>query len=182
MNPILSKPINEKKKERFFSSHIHLDKANLGKAGEYLVAGKLLLSGFNVYLSGIDDGIDLIARKRNRFIYIQVKTCQDIDDDDKYTAKVNAITLNRFPPQQTFLVFVLHSLGFLDLIGDHTSYIQDYVVVPVSNLNQAIGKMNKAYTVRISVDRNKECSVKAKIGKKELDLADCVLNSFWQLL
>ncbi|MCL4386948.1 hypothetical protein M1307_00950, partial [Patescibacteria group bacterium] len=123
----------EKVKEKLLVS-----KANLGKAGEYLVAGKLLLSGFNVYTGALDNGIDLVARKSKRFYYIQVKTCQDIDyESGKYIAKVNLSTLLKFPEKRTFLILVLHYLGFntsLDYMGEHARYDQEFIVLPVEKL------------------------------------------------
>ena len=42
---------------------LNLDKQYLGKAGEYLTAGKLLLNGFNIFAGAIDEGIDIVASK-----------------------------------------------------------------------------------------------------------------------
>lgn len=46
----------------------------LGTAGEYAVMSELLFKGYNVNRMVIDDGIDVIASKNNKYYYIQVKT------------------------------------------------------------------------------------------------------------
>ncbi|HWY80066.1 MAG TPA: hypothetical protein VNW29_06950 [Candidatus Sulfotelmatobacter sp.] len=168
-----------------------VERANLGKAGEFLVAGKLLLNGFNVYNGAIDDGIDLVARKRRKFYYIQVKTCQDIDyDSGKFMAKINLSTLSKYPHKNTFVVLVLHFLGpttSLDFMGDHTKYDQDYIVLPVNKLISFFQKETGDITFRIyysilmDLPQNTHWIAKLKYNKRELILDDFMLDSFWQI-
>lgn len=132
---------------------LQVNKAKLGKAGEYFVAGKLLLNGFNVFNGAIDDGIDLVAKKRKKFYYIQVKTCQDLGyDTGKYMATINLATFSKFPEKQTFLVLVMHFLGptsSSDFMGDHNVYEQMFVVLPAIKIKEIFGKTSGKTTFYI---------------------------------
>ena len=123
---------------------INVPRANLGKAGEYLTAGKLLLNGFNVFSGAIDDGIDIVASKDNKFYKIQVKTCQDVEgyDSGKFMAKVNLATLSRHDVDTTYVVLVAHYLNgqrSVDLAGNHSFYDQDFIVLPASKIFEIAG-------------------------------------------
>lgn len=45
-----------------------------GTAGEYLIMSELLFQGYNVNKMTVDEGVDIVASKGNRFFFIQVKT------------------------------------------------------------------------------------------------------------
>jgi hypothetical protein len=45
-----------------------------GKAGEFAVLSELLFRGFNASIMTVDEGIDVVASKANRYFHIQVKT------------------------------------------------------------------------------------------------------------
>jgi len=185
--------MKDKDYEKLFKAKNQLvvRKNNLGKAGEYLTAGKLLLNGFNVYTSAIDDGIDLVAKKSKRFYYIQVKTCQDIEyDSGKFVASINLSTLNRHPLKQTFVVLVLHYLGPTaspDNMGDHNTYDQLFIVLPLDFLSSIFEANTGKATCRIFcsliMDNPQEGNwiVKLKFKGKEIILDDFLIDSFWQL-
>ena len=177
----------EKIKEKW-----RVNKSNLGKAGEYFVAAKLYLNGFNVYMGGIDDGIDLVARKKEKFYYIQVKTCQDIEgyDSGKFMAKVNLSSLSKFPTNETYLVLVLHFLGInssIDNVGDHNRYEQEFIVIPTIKLYDFIGKtagdciLYIYYSMVMENMDDNTWIVKLKHGKNELIADNFLLDSFWQI-
>ena len=46
----------------------------IGKGGEYLVTGRLILHGYNASMMGVDKGIDIVAIKDGKMYGIQVKT------------------------------------------------------------------------------------------------------------
>ena len=124
---------------------INVPRAYLGKAGEYLTAGKLLLNGFNVFNGAIDDGIDIVASKDNKFYKIQVKTCQDVEgyDSGKFMAKVNLTTLSRHDINTTYVVLVVHYLNgqiSVDLAGNHSFYDQDFIVLPADKIFEIVGR------------------------------------------
>ena len=165
---------------------------NLGEAGEYLVAGRLLLNGFNIYKGAIDDGIDLVARKRKKFYFIQVKTCQNIGyDSGLFMAKVNLGSLNKFPLNQTFVVLVLHFLGqstSIDNYGDHNTYSQEYVVLPAKKLYEFFKKTDGNVVFRIFnsvlmpyTAEKIDWLIKLRYSGIDYILDDYLIDSFWQI-
>ena len=46
----------------------------IGKCGEYAVASELLFRDYNVGIMSVDEGIDIMASKNDKFFFIQVKT------------------------------------------------------------------------------------------------------------
>lgn len=172
--------------------NINLPKSYLGQAGEYLTAGKLLLNGFNVFQSAIDDGIDIVASKDNKFYKIQVKTCQDIEgyDSGKYMANVNLSTLSLHDPKSTYVVFVIHYLNAqisLDNAGDHNTYDQNYIVLPAEKIFELIGKTEGHAVINIRStlvsDMNGEGYIYKAVHKgKEIILDDYLIESFKQIV
>ncbi len=164
-----------------------VNRRNLGRAGEYLVAARLLLNGFNVYFGALDDGIDLVARKRKKFYFLQVKTAQDLGyDSNKYMATVNVATFSKHPPRNTFLVVVLHYLpghASPDFMGDHNMYDQMYIVLPHDKILDFFGNdKNKAtFYLYNGIYGNEGWMVKMRYGKKDLILDEYIFDSFWQI-
>lgn len=173
-------------------ANINLPKSFLGQAGEYLTAGKLLLNGFNVFHGAIDDGIDIVASKDNKFFKIQVKTCQDIEgyDSGKYMVNVNLSTLSLHDPKSTYIVFVVHYLNAqisLDNAGDHNTYDQSYIVLPVKKIFDLVNKTEGHAVINIRStlvsDTNGEGYMyKAMHKGKEIVLDDYLIESFNQIV
>ncbi|MDA8969132.1 hypothetical protein N9F48_03585, partial [Akkermansiaceae bacterium] len=62
-------------KENFITEAVEATSTQFtGKGGEYAVMSELLFRGFNSSVMTVDDGIDLIAEKKNSYFHIQVKT------------------------------------------------------------------------------------------------------------
>jgi len=172
-------------------NRLYVKRHNLGEAGEYLVAGKLLLNGFNIYKGAIDDGIDLVARKRKKFYFIQVKTCQNIGyDSGEFMARINLSSLSKFPENQTFLVLVLHYLGSsssVDNMGDHNTYEQEYVVLPYVTLKDFFQKNNGTVVFRIynslimPYKKDIKWLIKLRYNRTDFILDEFLFNSFWQI-
>ncbi len=131
-----------------------VDRRFLGEAGEYLTAGKLLMNGFNIFKGAVDDGIDLVAFRGEKFYKFQVKTCQDVGEFDSgiFMASINLSTFSRHDPEITFCVFVIHYLSqsrSVDNEGQHTKYSEDFLVVPAKTLVDTVGATNGRSTVKI---------------------------------
>ena len=77
----------------------------IGKGGEYLVAGRLILHGFNASLLGVDEGIDIVAIKDGSTYGIQVKTANK--SASGYVADISIGAYERTNRGNTFYVFVL---------------------------------------------------------------------------
>ena len=79
----------------------------IGKAGEHLVASKLLFLGYNASILDVDEGIDIVATKNDKLYNIQVKTSNVNAKSGRYTADLNVSSYQRFHAGNTFYVFVL---------------------------------------------------------------------------
>lgn len=175
---------NISEEEKVFS----LDKPYLGKAGEYLTAGKLLLNGFNVFAGAIDEGIDLVASKNGKFYKLQVKTCQDLEgyDSGKFVISVNLSTLSRHDPQTTYVVLVVHYLNgqiSLDNAGDHNTYDQAFLVVPVNKIFEVAQSSEGRVTMQVKSTvvvgtSNDDWFYRLVYKKRELVLDDYLMESF----
>jgi hypothetical protein len=171
------------------SEKVH--KNNLGKAGEYLAAGKLLLNGFNVFIGAVDDGIDIVASKGGIFYKIQVKTCQDLDgyDSGKFMAAVNLTTLSRHPVETTYIIIVVHYLNgqiSLDYAGNHSAYNQDYIVIPAEKIFEITGKTSgkAVFNIRSSLvtdDFGREFMYRLYYHGRSMDLDGYLFDSFLQI-
>jgi len=102
--------------------------AFLGKAGEHAVMSELLFWGFNASLMAVDEGIDVVASKDNRYFHIQVKTSSP-SDTGRYTFTIRNESFEANDSAQTFYIFVMRRKG-----GGN-----DYAVIPSSHLRNLKG-------------------------------------------
>jgi len=79
-----------------------------GKAGEYAVLAELLFHEFNASLMSVDQGIDIVASKNDKFFYIQVKTANY--RNGHFFASINTKQFERYNNKDTFYIFVLRFL------------------------------------------------------------------------
>jgi hypothetical protein len=161
----------------------------LGKAGEYLVAGKLLLNGFKVYTETVDDGMDLIATKNDNFYYFQVKTCQDTNyDSGTFQARVNLGSFSKFPQDQSYIVFVLHLLGAqtsLDMMGNHNFYEEIYIPIPAKDFMSFFATDDGHISLRLFyspvMEGEHDFIVSMRVSKKSINLDNYLISSFNQV-
>lgn len=102
--------------------------AFLGKAGEHAVMSELLFWGFNASLMAVDEGIDVVASKDNRYFHIQVKTSSP-SETGRYTFTIRNESFEANDSAQTFYIFVMRRKG-----GGN-----DYAVIPSSHLRNLKG-------------------------------------------
>lgn len=96
----------------------------VGTGGEYLVAGRLLLNGYNASMFSVDEGVDVVAIKDDKMYGIQVKTANK--SASGYVADINVNSYGRNSSGSTFYVFVL--------LGDD----EKYVVLPYQKMQELI--------------------------------------------
>lgn len=60
-----------------------------GAAGEHAVLSELLFWGFNASIMTVDDGVDVVASKENKFVHIQVKTANKSESTGGYIFTVS---------------------------------------------------------------------------------------------
>ncbi len=94
----------------------------MGKAGEHAVMSELLFWGLNASLMAVDEGIDIVASKDNRYFHIQVKAASP-SDAGRYTFTIKSEAFESNDNAHTFYIFVMRRRG-----GN------DYAVIPSSHL------------------------------------------------
>lgn len=78
----------------------------VGKGGECSVMSELLFNGFNSNMMVVDEGIDIVASKFEKFFYIQVKTTY-IQKDKLVVPSIKFRRFNQFEKQNTYYIIVL---------------------------------------------------------------------------
>lgn len=119
--PIFTKPLNEQgrprkgmyrlKQKRVVAISARIIPPDIsnnftGKAGEHAVMSELLFWGYNASLMTVDEGIDIVASKDNKYFHIQVKASAEKSSGGfGFQVKRKAFELNR--SAQTYYVFVM---------------------------------------------------------------------------
>ena len=93
-----------------------------GKEGHHAVSSESLFWGLNASLMAVDEGIDIVASKDNRYFHIQVKAASP-SDAGRYTFTIKSEAFESNDNAHTFYIFVMRRRG-----GN------DYAVLPSSHL------------------------------------------------
>ncbi len=78
----------------------------IGKGGECSVMSELLFNGYNANIMAVDEGIDIVASKNDKFYYIQVKTTY-VQKDKLNVPSIKFKRFNQYEKQNTFYIIVL---------------------------------------------------------------------------
>jgi Holliday junction resolvase-like predicted endonuclease len=103
-----------------------LSTQNIGSGGEHAVISELLFNGFNAANMAVDDGIDVVASKKNTFYHIQVKTANE-RADAKYHFSIKRAAFARKTEANTHYVFVMRRM-----ISKRR--VNDFLILPQSVL------------------------------------------------
>lgn len=77
-----------------------------GKAGEHAVMSELLFWGYNASLMTVDEGIDIVASKDNKYFHVQVKASTE-KSSGVFGFQVKRKAFERNHSAQTYYVFVM---------------------------------------------------------------------------
>ncbi|MDR3157410.1 MAG: hypothetical protein LBU11_00025 [Zoogloeaceae bacterium] len=77
-----------------------------GKAGEHAVMAELLYRGFNASLMAVDEGVDIVATKNNKYFHIQVKTALS-GTNGKYTFNIKNTAFEANNGGETYYILVM---------------------------------------------------------------------------
>ena len=118
----------------------------LGKAGEYAVMSELLFWEFNVSSMIVDDGIDLVASKDNKFFHIQVKT-SSCPKDNVWRFTISKASFMRYNSGNVFYVFVLRKTN-----GN------EFIIIPSPQINYMIhsSSISDAQTLSLNISCNEK--------------------------
>lgn len=78
-----------------------------GKAGEFGVLSELLFRGYNASIMTVDEGIDVVATKGNKYFHIQVKTANSNKFKDKFHYVISKNSFKANNDASTYYVFIL---------------------------------------------------------------------------
>lgn len=120
-----------------------------GAAGEYAVLSELLFRGFNASKMTVDDGIDVVASKDERYFHVQVKTANP-SSSNTYQASIRAKAFQH--SSNVFYVIVLRTYSTV-------RYINDFAIFPSSEIRrlktQGILKDSDTISLRISIENGR---------------------------
>ena len=120
-----------------------------GKAGEFAVMSELLFFGFNASYMAVDDGIDIVATKDNKYFHIQVKTA-NLSDTNKYVFTVNQRAYDAKDSSSTFYILVMRTFTGM-------SYVNNYLILPNSDIRRFIdsGIISKSEKFSLRIEKDK---------------------------
>ncbi len=165
--PIFTKPLNKKgrplkgiyrlKQERIPSIATNITAPEvstnfMGKAGEQAVMSELLFWGYNASLMTVDEGIDIVASKDNKYFHVQVKASMERNSGGySFQIKRKAFDLNH--SAQTYYVFVMRknlSCHFAVLPSSHLENLR---------MTNVIGGQNDLSITIVADDKGKRFSL-----------------------
>lgn len=140
-----------------------------GKAGEHAVLSELLFYGYNASIMTVDDGIDIVASKKNNYFHIQVKTSSVNKEKDKFAFSVKRQKFKQKSSGNTFYIFVMRR-------SDKKRYFNDFVVLSRPEIKTFISRGIVKDAENLSFRIKMEQPGKYILNIKE-DIADTV-NKF----
>lgn len=142
------------KQKRKKSSPAKLPKVSVnytGKAGEYGLLSELLFRGYNASIMTVDEGIDVVASKGNKYFHIQVKTA-NVNQSGKYQFTIPANSYKSNDASTTFYVLITRR----DI---NSFWRSDYIILSSSDIARFIAteiiKEGKQYTLLVRYEGNK---------------------------
>lgn len=114
----------------------------VGAAGEHAVLSELLFRDYNAAVMTVDEGIDLVATKNNRYFHIQVKTAFESATGFGFSIKRHIFENN----DQSMTFYVLLCRRFMSSHFHH-----DYVILPSSVIATFISTGQIKDTTGISI-------------------------------
>ena len=139
-----------------------------GCAGEHAVLSELLFRGYNSAVMTVDEDIDVVASKHNRYFHIQEKTSSESNNSFSISIKKHIFENN----DQGITFYVLLCRRFMNSYFQH-----DYVVLPSSVvaifINTGAIKEAASISMRVSIESgkfmlNKKVDISNYINKFEL--------------
>jgi hypothetical protein len=122
-----------------------------GKAGEYGLLSELLFRGYNASIMTVDEGIDVVASKGNKYFHIQVKTA-NVNQSGKYQFTIPANSYKSNDASTTFYVLITRR----DI---NNFWRSDYIILSSSDIARfkatEVIKDGKQYTLLVRYEGNK---------------------------
>lgn len=117
-----------------------------GKAGEQAVLSELLFYGYNASIMTVDDGIDIVASKNNKYFHIQVKTSNSQEGSNKFQFTIKKDKFDQMSSGSIFYVLVMRR-------SNNKRHFNDFVVFSSpeikSFLDREVIRDAKSLSIRI---------------------------------
>lgn len=121
-----------------------------GTGGEYAVLSELLFRGYNAGIMTVDEGIDIVASKDNKYHHIQVKTAYESNGSFTFSIKNKAFNQNN--GAGVFYIFVCR-------LPKDNGYENTFIVLPSVTIQLYIhNKLLKPNSNSIHIGIKKEGS------------------------
>jgi len=137
-------------KEIVIPEQPRINSSYTGKAGEFAVMSELLFFGFNSSYMAVDDGIDIVASKDNKYFHIQVKTA-NLSDANKYSFSLNQRSYDAKDSSSTFYILVLRAFT-------GSAYTNNFLIFPNNEIRRLVEAgivlRGEKLSLRIEKDRN----------------------------
>lgn len=139
-----------------------------GKAGEYAVLSELLFRGYNCSVMTVDDGLDVVAFKDNKYFFIQVKTSNPTSKQ-VFSASISRDAYEKSRAANTFYIIVLRR---------HLPrrFVNDFVVFSATDIERfsALQEMTRTGNgISMRIEANTQDRFKLSGGT---DITHCVNN------
>jgi len=111
-----------------------------GSAGEYAVMSELLFRGFNASKMTVDDGIDVVASKVDKYFHVQVKTANEKSGSYSATIKTSAFQ----HASNVFYIVVLRTNAGM-------RYVNDFVILQSGDIKKLIleGRLKEGNSISL---------------------------------
>lgn len=115
-----------------------------GAAGEFAVLSELLFRGFNASKMTVDDGIDVVASKDEKYFHVQVKTANE--RSGSYVASIKTSAFKH--ASNVFYIVVLRTHGGV-------RYVNDYVILQSGDIKRMIleGKLKEGSSISLKLSQ-----------------------------
>ncbi|WP_207262969.1 hypothetical protein [Desulfovibrio sp. Huiquan2017] len=97
----------QKRKKTTLAKPPQVSNGYTGKAGEYGLLSELLFMGYNASIMTVDEGIDVVASRDNKYFHIQVKTANS-NPQGKFQFTISAKSYKSYDASTTFYVLITH--------------------------------------------------------------------------
>ena len=155
--PIFTKPLNKKGRPQKGIYRLKQEKGPpvipppppptisnnfIGKAGELAVMSELLFWGNNASMMTVDEGLDIVASKNNKYSHIQVKTSSEkINRTFAFQVTLKAFTTH--DSAQTYYVFVMRKSPFSHFAVLPSNHLEN---LRITNVIGGAGKLSITIT------------------------------------
>lgn len=147
-----------------------IDSNTFGTAGEYAVMSELMFRGFTANKTTVDNGIDILAIKDNKYFDIQVKSTV-LKEDSTISHQIKLRSYDRHNRGGVFYIIVIRST-------DKFTNKNYYLVFSTETINRYVQKnymkaSNEVISIKVYQEKGR---LLLKNGVENEDITECINN------